>query len=215
METIFGFKELEQTTCISCGRVFRPAHADNLSIFYGLFTDAMRASRTPVDLIATLRARLNPENVQRDICAENACLGHSRAASSRRLIVSEGPQILVIGLQRKHFVGRALERINTPVRIPDRLNLEDIPDNEGFVGHYRLVGVVHHSGSASGGHYISHFLNLVGEKRNVEDPLTGAMREITDRKWFEANDAIITQLDGRPDETSTTATMIVYEKIRH
>jgi len=216
LDSIFGFSELEETRCITCRKIFESPNPDSLSILYGEFSPAMIASEAPVDLIATLRTRLHSSYVNRDICSENDCTGHSRAASLRTVVVgneSGGPQILVVGLQRKHFADRRIKRITTPVRIPERLNLEDIPDNRGFVGHYRLIGIVHHRGGADGGHYISQFLNIVGEKKRVVNPRTGVEEEVIDRKWFEANDSVITQLDGRPNEISHTATMIVYERI--
>jgi len=199
LEHIFEFTQVETIRCEGCDRVARGP--DTRTILNGIFTDKMRRDGDVVNLIDTIKAHFVEERVQRDLCIEDQCAGHgfTRYATKRTSIQGAGPDVLLVGLQRKVYDGRRLLRINNFVQIPELLDLgEDLRGiaADGFTGQYELVGIIDHGGSADGGHYIAKFRNIL------------------EGKWYEANDSRITRLADGPPELSQTAVLFVYQKLK-
>ena len=214
-DTVFGFTEVSERRCIETGVVGRTREPSNI-LFAEFGGATARNPLVAINLMDVFGSSRVPERVEGiEDCGRGP-------AEIRRVIVGEGPQTLVIGLKRFEFDMATLanRKIEKLVTIPAKFDLATLPLAGEAVGTYKLIGIVHHIGATiGGGHYTSEILNVVGERIQARRPdgslvtdAAGAPVMIADRKWFNANDAVITQIDG-PTLTSQTGYMFVYERI--
>ena len=120
----------------------------------------------------------------------------------KKTCLSDLPNVLIVHLQRiiYNFDTYANEKINSRLEFPHVLNLEpytraailkkdgslpqeSLSDGDAQNCEYQLVGVVVHSGTAEGGHYISLIRHRLPD--GTVDP----------KKWFQFNDSMVTSYE--------------------
>ena len=146
----------------------------------------------------------------------------------KRITLSKLPNTLFLHLKRFTYHDESL-KIYSEFIFPHEINLKEFcsetfqeETNEIYKKtddyyNYILKGVVQHSGSARGGHYIS-FIDVnrdgKGNKLNITNNLIN-------KKWIQFNDSIVSEfnIDNLPEETygnnntSKTAYLLIYERI--
>ncbi|KAL8262853.1 hypothetical protein R6Q59_024202 [Mikania micrantha] len=113
---------------------------------------------------------------------DSKCVMVARDAS-KRILISRAPPVLTIHLKRfcQDARGR-LSKLNGHVNFGDTIDLKPYMDpsccNSGDTFKYQLVGVVEHSGTMRGGHYVAY----------VKGVAKGNMNNYS---WYHASDAYI------------------------
>ncbi|KAD5803671.1 hypothetical protein E3N88_15031 [Mikania micrantha] len=113
---------------------------------------------------------------------DSKCVMVARDAS-KRILISRAPPVLTIHLKRfcQDARGR-LSKLNGHVNFGDKIDLKPYMDpsccNNGDTFKYQLVGVVEHSGTMRGGHYVAY----------VKGVAKGNMNNYS---WYHASDAYI------------------------
>ena len=89
--------------------------------------------------------------------------------------------------------GMHISKINNLIQFPlTELKLSQFYNQEKIS--YNLYGVVHHSGSANGGHYISYTKNIIS------------------KDWYEFNDSNVRQVKNPESIVNSGAYLLFYEK---
>lgn len=83
-----------------------------------------------------------------DICNEET-------QATRTFLLLSAPKILVLHLKRFSHVGRGFQKIGSHINFDFDLNIDKFVIRRDQNTEYELYGVVVHSGSMFGGHYIS------------------------------------------------------------
>ncbi|XP_023747731.1 ubiquitin carboxyl-terminal hydrolase 1 [Lactuca sativa] len=123
--------------------------------------------------------------------------------ASKRILISKVPPILTIHLKRLSQDARGrLSKLNGHVDFKDTIDLEPYMDpscckEKGRERYqYGLIGVVEHSGSARGGHYVAY--------------VRGGLKD--DWVWYHASDAHVRQV-SLEDVFACEAYILFYEKM--
>ena len=114
--------------------------------------------------------------------------------SSMRTILSTGPEILIIILNR----GQGIQ-FNVKINFLEEINLENFIEMRNTGCNYKLIGVITHLGeSGMGGHFISY----------CRDPIS-----TTD--WYKYNDSIVTKVENFKSEVIDFAMpyLLFYQKM--
>lgn len=133
-------------TCPSCGNVSSTASQD-LSL--GIpFT----RSRALIELVREPEV-FGPDSVDDVVCDSEAC--RLKSSRPRTKLISLGPEVLVVQIRRFSFDPRTQKarKKNHFIPIQAQLDLSDFY-SPGTLK-YGLFSVIHHSGSLTGGHYVS------------------------------------------------------------
>lgn len=131
--------------------------------------------------------------VECEACTKDAGEKQLRA-SSKQILVLELPQVLVLHLKRFRQTARgAMRKVSTQVSFPERLDMEPFcaPATTGPF-HYRLRGIVVHSGGLFGGHYIAEV-------------------EVTGTGWFRISDSQVRGVTAQQVHAAE-AFMLFYER---
>ena len=147
----------------------------------------------------------------------------------KTMTLSKLPNTLFFHLKRFTYKNENV-KIFTEFNFPHEINLkkfctetyqeetdeiyEKIDDYYKFV----LKGVVQHSGSAKGGHYIS----FIDVNRDGKGNTLNINNDLKNKKWIQFNDSIVSEfdIDHLPEETigndntSKTAYLLIYERIK-
>ena len=145
----------------------------------------------------------------------------------KRITLSKLPNTLIFHLKRFTFHMQNL-KIYTKFNYPFEINLKEYctesfqeetnqiyPKKDDYYK-FILKGVVQHSGSAGGGHYIS-FINV--NREGVGNTLNNS-NDLNKKNWVQFNDSIVTEFDVNNllEETignnSKTAYLLIYERIK-
>lgn len=135
----------------------------------------------PVTLESCIGRAFNSFEIER---LESCAPAPSQAANSTPTMGSF-PALLLVAARRNIY---GLPKISTRIRVEPDLDLSSIPRSEGTgkPPKYNLIGIVHHHGiSVDSGHYTAEY----------KDPYSG--------EWFDANDGVVSPIDGPPQDTST------------
>ncbi|KAL9232771.1 hypothetical protein vseg_007841 [Gypsophila vaccaria] len=131
--------------------------------------------------------------------------------ATKRILISKSPPILTIHLKRFGQDGRGrLSKLNGHVVFKEFIDLRPYLDNRSVSESciYRLLGVVEHSGSMRGGHYIAY---VRGGKRK------GRSEEESHRQrhnvWYHASDAYVRETTLE-EVLRSEAYILFYEKIQ-
>ena len=176
-------------------------------------------------LESSLKYLIKEEKVEDFIC--DNC--KKKVKIKKRITLSKLPNTLFFHLKRFDYYDQSV-KIYTEFTFPQEINLKDYctetfqeETNEIYKKtddyyNYILKGVVQHSGSAKGGHYIS-FIDVdrdgIGNTLNITNYLNN-------KKWIQFNDSIVSEfnLDDLQEETigsnntSKTAYLLIYERIK-
>uniref|UniRef100_A0A1D1XLJ2 Ubiquitin carboxyl-terminal hydrolase n=1 Tax=Anthurium amnicola TaxID=1678845 RepID=A0A1D1XLJ2_9ARAE len=126
--------------------------------------------------------------------------------ATKRILINKVPYILTIHLKRFSQDARGrLSKLNGHVSFPETLDLRPYmdsrcKDNGSFS--YHLVGVVEHSGSMRGGHYIAY---VRGEKN-----LGKTQKDVS--SWFYASDAHVREVSLH-EVLQSEAYILFYERV--
>ena len=172
----FGFDEV-----LACADTSYPERRPSVRTMLQL---AVLQQDEPVTLRSLIDAALAPEELTLPRCVVWGGLG----MKSKEIVTT--PEVLLISLGRGDRTDTDPGQVvNTGVNFPLEMNFGLTNDP------FRLVGVVHRTGtSRAGGHYISDFLH----------PTLG--------QWVTADDAAVYTI-APPGRASRTASILVYEKI--
>lgn len=125
--------------------------------------------------------------------------------ASKRILISTVPPILTIHLKRLSQDARGrLSKLNGHVDFKDTIDLEPYMDprcKDKGTYKYRLIGVVEHSGSARGGHYVAYVKGGLKDDDDDDDGL-----------WYHASDAHVRQVTLE-EVLRCEAYMLFYEKM--
>ncbi|KAL8204622.1 hypothetical protein R6Q57_010245 [Mikania cordata] len=134
---------------------------------------------------------------------DSKCVMVARDAS-KRILISRAPPVLTIHLKRfcQDARGR-LSKLNGHVNFGDTFDLKPYMDpsccNNGDTFKYQLVGVVEHSGTMRGGHYVAY----------VKGVAKGNMNNYS---WYHASDAYIREA-SLEEVLGCEAYILFYEKM--
>ncbi|TNV84087.1 hypothetical protein FGO68_gene1170 [Halteria grandinella] len=123
------------------------------------------------------------------------------------------PQILTIQLNRFKSDQRGrVQKDNSPIKVPLFLDLTSFQYNILGKGQrefiYRLKGIVHHSGSTGGGHYIAQFIScLLIPYRDIHNEV--------DDGWYCCNDSSVrlTCQSSVTENRSSSPYLLFYEQV--
>lgn len=125
------------------------------------------------------------------VCAAPKC-------ARKELALWSLPQLLVLSLKRFEVCGRTRRKVETLVTFPVHEVLDlgaEVAGPTAGTAHYRLVGVVKHSGSLQRGHYV-------------------ACVRADDGQWYEFNDALVRRVgDVAADLRSPAPYVLFYERV--
>ncbi|BFZ63267.1 Ubiquitin carboxyl-terminal hydrolase 16 [Saitoella coloradoensis] len=147
----------------------------------------------------------------------------------KRFVIATPPKVLTLHLKRFQQVGRSMRKIDDFVEFETEIDLQPFiaPDSmdkttstEAVSTKYRLVGVVVHMGTMSGGHYISYQLNpritLAEEaaKKAVTDaPSVEEKPKVWEhRRWCYASDTSV-RAATEAEVLGAKAYLLFYERI--
>jgi ubiquitin C-terminal hydrolase len=152
----------------------------------------------------TLLDSLNDYAFQEGIKSNLICrhCGNASDTNDKMQQLINAPQMLLINIARFKIDEGIASKNESPLSIPLTLkNLGNLSSEETNKYSYQLTGVVHHSGTLTGGHY------------------TASVR-MNDGTWLYCNDSIITKKDTRAFEKemqeqngSFKAVVLVYSRI--
>ena len=106
------------------------------------------------------------------------------------------PAILIIRLKRFAIIEKTEQKLNYPINIPEKFNIEPYIHRYAKNEHcnmntnYQLLATVQHRGGVNGGHYFTY--------------------GIRENRWFELNDSSATPID-RPDHSQSY--FVIYKRI--
>lgn len=132
--------------------------------------------------------------------------------ANKRILISKAPPILTIHLKRFSQDARGrFTKLNGHVKFSQKLNLKPYMDpscidREKYK--YCLVGIVVHSGSMKGGHYVAY---IRGGKKNLRNDDGGGQGE-EDYTWYYASDEYVHEVSWR-EVLSSQAYILFYEQI--
>ncbi|MED6208908.1 ubiquitin-specific protease ubp2 [Stylosanthes scabra] len=130
--------------------------------------------------------------------------------ATKRVLIHKAPPVLTIHLKRFSQDARGrLSKLNGHVNFKDRMDLRPYMDPR-YVGEekyeYHLVGVVEHSGSMRGGHYVAY---VRGGQRNRGKADNDENKSST---WYHASDAYVREV-SLDEVLRCEAYILFYEKI--
>ena len=146
----------------------------------------------------------------------------------KKITLSKLPNTLFLHLKRFEY-GAIIQKIYSEFNYPIQLNLKEycteysndetyeIYQKKDEYYEYVLKGVVRHSGSAYGGHYISFIdVNREGEENTMKEN-----NERDKKRWLKFDDSNISEFDDNylryetlgDERTTNTAYLLVYERI--
>eukprot|EP01065_Artemidia_motanka_P029929 TRINITY_DN35985_c0_g1_i1.p1 TRINITY_DN35985_c0_g1~~TRINITY_DN35985_c0_g1_i1.p1 ORF type:complete len:879 (+),score=290.57 TRINITY_DN35985_c0_g1_i1:81-2717(+) len=147
VDDVFGFVERSTLECPQCGH-----QARNFAVQQSLEVpiDTSRESSTLDDCLSKYTAA-----EQLDEGSKWTCAGCSRKVRAyKRLVLHNGPQVLVVTLKRFCSYGNLADKIRQPVLFPALLDIAPfVGEGGGQPQRYELVAVVNHDGGMGGGHY--------------------------------------------------------------
>ena len=169
--------------------------------------------------------------IQKEIIDDHRCSHCSKKGTEKSSTLSKLPNNLIFHLKRFTISyennSRIEEKITSKFEFPFELNLKEFCtesshfedrkesyEKEDDYYKYILKGVVLHSGSAQGGHYIS----LIDVNREGK----GNILKNEKQNWFEFNDSIIKKFDKNDlekesfgnEKSSICAYLLFYERIK-
>jgi len=181
---------LSTLICRACG-----TKSDTFETFTCLSLPIPSATRTT--LIDCLRLFTEPE-VMSGEAMWDCTMCKSKREAVKHIQFCRLPRILVLHLKRFSYEGMWRQKLTTPVEFP----LENLDVNQFlYVGqagqkpHYELYGIVNHSGTIEGGHYVASCKNY---KRN---------------RWYKFDDNEVSDLaagDVRGTQAGTQAYVLFY-----
>ena len=222
IQNLFLGKFCYVTKCPNC---------NNLSFRYDEFNCITLEVKDIKNIYESLNNYISPEKIDDYTCGN--C--NKKVTLSKRSLISELPNILIIHLQRilMNYEDNRIEKINSRFEFPKKLNLKnycaenilnenEIADkNEIYKKkeeyyEYELRGINVQKGNADGGHYIS-IIKVIGENKNNSEDI--------EEKWYQFDDTRIKEFnidnlekecfggkkDDSDEETNKSAYLLFYE----
>ncbi|KAK8960348.1 Ubiquitin carboxyl-terminal hydrolase 2 [Platanthera guangdongensis] len=127
--------------------------------------------------------------------------------ATKRILIDKIPPILTIHLKRFSQDGRGrISKLNGHVRFQETLDMRPFMDPRCIKDRtsYHLIGVVEHSGSMGGGHYVA-YVRGNGSRTSTGSSSTGAT-------WFYASDAYVREV-SLAEVLQSEAYILFYEKM--
>ena len=176
------------------------------------------------NLVDSLKNLIKEEKVEDFVC--NNC--NKIVNIRKRITLSKLPNTLFFHLKRFDYNDESV-KIYSIFNFPHEINLKEFcsetfqeETNEIYKKtddyyKYILKGVVQHSGTAKGGHYIS----FIDVNRDGKGNILNIANNLNNKKWIQFNDSIVSEfnVDDLPYETignintSKTAYLLIYERI--
>ncbi|KAE9607946.1 putative ubiquitinyl hydrolase 1 [Lupinus albus] len=172
-------------------------------------------SSTTLHMIGTIQKgdsqMLGQDNNDSDECSEEEAGSKSvkvKRDATKRVLIYKAPPVLTIHLKRFSQDARGrLSKLNGHVSFRERMDLRPYM-NPGCISEenyeYNLVGVVEHSGSMRGGHYVAY---VRGGQRNTGN----ANKEVEGSTWYHASDAYVREASFN-EVLRCEAYILFYEK---
>lgn len=79
-----------------------------------------------------------------------------RTPRTKQYLISNVPAVLILHLKRFQSQRMSFSKVTKPVKFPTILNLAPVCKNHDEPKVYSLYGVVEHSGTLYGGHYVAY-----------------------------------------------------------
>ena len=180
----FDFSSTNRVFCIDQGLVL-PARSERQN---QIIVSLPESAADPVTLESCIGRAFNAFEIER---LESCTAAPSQAANSTPTFESF-PALLLVAARRNIY---GLPKISTRIRVEPDLDLSSIPRREGTgkPPKYSLIGIVHHHGRwVDSGHYTAEY----------KDPYTG--------EWFDADDGVVSPIDGPSQDTSTGYMFLYY-----
>ncbi|KAM1689841.1 hypothetical protein ACFX15_030905 [Malus domestica] len=128
--------------------------------------------------------------------------------ATKRYLINRAPPILTIHLKRFSQDARGrLSKLNGHISFQEKIDLRPYMDSrctDGEKYEYQLLGVVEHSGTMRGGHYVAYVRGGERSRGKTE-------RENTGHAWYYASDAHVRQVP-LDDVLRAEAYILFYEK---
>lgn len=184
IEELFGGVFYNSITCPRCKTicdVYDPFTIVSLPIKEGSFQE--------VDLEDCFKSFMDPEVLDDSNkwycsqCDEPVC-------ATKTIGIEKCGPILILHLKRFCYDGMKVNKIDTNIKYPTKLNLSN-KSKEVPKGEYHLVSAIYHSGSSSAGHY------------------TAACYDSNEDTWFLYNDDVVKQIP-KDDVITKTAYILIY-----
>ena len=179
---------LNEIVCVNC---------NNISYSYDPFNVlTLEVSDVKLNLFTSLQECfsnfLKVENVEYtcDCCKE-------KTISKKTLHIFYLPEKLVIHFKRFKYINGRNSKLNNSINFPlENLYINSIADiNSSEKNPYELYGVVHHSGTSNGGHYVA----------STKNPINNA--------WYNFNDSSVSKIKDK-DVIDISAYILFYQKKR-
>ena len=198
---------------------------DYTSSLFESFYDLSLEVKGIDNLHDSLKYLIKEEKVEDFKCDNCLKIGNIR----KRITLSKLPNTLFFHLKRFTYDSENV-KIYSEFRFPFEINLKEYcteshydETNEIYQKtddyyNYILKGVVRHSGSAKGGHYIS----FIDVDRDGRENTLNINNDINKKNWIQFNDSIVSEfnINNLPEETignnsnSKTAYLLIYERIK-
>lgn len=129
--------------------------------------------------------------------------------ATKRILIERIPPILTIHLKRFSQDGRGrISKLSGHVRFQETLDMRPFMDPRCIKDRtaYNLIGVVEHSGSMGGGHYVAYV------RGNGSGSRTSTGSSSTGKTWFYASDAYVREV-SLAEVLQSEAYILFYEKM--
>ena len=146
---------------------------------------------TGINKLNTLTECLK-QDFKEEYISDLACGNLGKIGGYKRTVISALNPLLIVVLKRfaekiiiRQIQSSIKEKIDHSVSFDLELDLKDylsenLKTNRAIISKYNLIGIVHHSGTLDGGHYIAYSKDFEGKPEDNYE-----------RKWYEYNDSLV------------------------